>query len=319
MFISSLDADADGHEGSDLRVDACAAARCARRRRRALGGSGFRRHRGGYVRARHARCCNCRSTPTTPNGSTGSGPRCWPPGRPAPSRAATTRSSPSGTGWRSPRWPRPRVALDRPELLDAAARCATDAAGPAPRRRPAAPGQPRRASSATAPRSSRTTRRWRPGLLTLYQLTGERAWLTAATGLLDTALAHFADPEQPGRWFDTADDAEQLMVRPGRSRWTARHRRVPRRSPRRCSPPRTSCRATTAERYARPADAGVVAATRRCWRELPRSAGHWLAVAEAAVRGPLQIAVACDAVRLAAADARPAGWRPGARSSSAAR
>jgi uncharacterized protein YyaL (SSP411 family) len=26
----------------------------------------------------------------------------------------------------------------------------------------------------------------------------------------------------------------------------------------------------------------------------PRSAGHWLAVAEAAVRGPLQIAVACD-------------------------
>jgi len=27
---------------------------------------------------------------------------------------------------------------------------------------------------------------------------------------------------------------------------------------------------------------------------LPRSGGHWLAVAEAAVRGPIQIAVACD-------------------------
>lgn len=27
----------------------------------------------------------------------------------------------------------------------------------------------------------------------------------------------------------------------------------------------------------------------------PRSAGHWLAVAEAAVRGPIQVAVACDA------------------------
>ena len=52
------------------------------------------------------------------------------------------------------------------------------------------------------------------GLLTLYQLTGEAQWLDAATGLLDTALAHFADPERPGRWFDTADDAEQLMVRP---------------------------------------------------------------------------------------------------------
>jgi uncharacterized protein YyaL (SSP411 family) len=28
--------------------------------------------------------------------------------------------------------------------------------------------------------------------------------------------------------------------------------------------------------------------------KLARSAGHWLAVAEAAVRGPIQIAVACD-------------------------
>jgi uncharacterized protein YyaL (SSP411 family) len=27
---------------------------------------------------------------------------------------------------------------------------------------------------------------------------------------------------------------------------------------------------------------------------LPRSAGHWLTVAEAAVRGPIQVAVACD-------------------------
>ena len=28
--------------------------------------------------------------------------------------------------------------------------------------------------------------------------------------------------------------------------------------------------------------------------KVPRSGGHWLAVAEAAVRGPLQLAVACD-------------------------
>ena len=52
------------------------------------------------------------------------------------------------------------------------------------------------------------------GLLTLYQLTGEATWLDAATSLLDIALDHFADPDRPGRWFDTADDAEQLMVRP---------------------------------------------------------------------------------------------------------
>jgi hypothetical protein len=31
---------------------------------------------------------------------------------------------------------------------------------------------------------------------------------------LDAALAHFADEQRPGRWFDTADDAEQLMLRP---------------------------------------------------------------------------------------------------------
>ena len=47
------------------------------------------------------------------------------------------------------------------------------------------------------------------GLLALYQLTADEAWLTAATELLDTALAHFADPQRPGRWFDTADDAER--------------------------------------------------------------------------------------------------------------
>ncbi|MGH3584432.1 MAG: thioredoxin domain-containing protein, partial [Mycobacterium sp.] len=48
------------------------------------------------------------------------------------------------------------------------------------------------------------------GLLTLHQLTG--SWLPEATGLLDTALAHFAGAD--GRWFDTADDAEALVLRP---------------------------------------------------------------------------------------------------------
>src|SRR6202012_3901660 len=48
------------------------------------------------------------------------------------------------------------------------------------------------------------------GLLALYQLPAEGAWLTSATELLDLALAHFADPERPGRWYDTADDAEKL-------------------------------------------------------------------------------------------------------------
>ncbi len=72
------------------------------------------------------------------------------------------------------------------------------------------------------------------GLLTLYQLTADAAWLTAATALLDIALAHFADPDRPGRWFDSADDAERLLLRPGRP--AGRRDAVGRiaRSPRRC-------------------------------------------------------------------------------------
>ena len=180
-----------------------------------------------------------------------------------------------------------RTARRRGTLRDGAARLA-------PRRWPAATGQPRRRSSATAPRSSRTTRHWRRALLTLYQLTGERHWLTAAVGLIDTALAHFADPDRPGRWFDTADDAEAPDGAPGRSRRRRdtvgsvvdRRGAADRRPPRRRRPRRAVRQ--------RPR-------TRRCVAHTPllaraaRSAGHWLAVAEATVRGPLQIAVACDA------------------------
>jgi uncharacterized protein YyaL (SSP411 family) len=46
----------------------------------------------------------------------------------------------------------------------------------------------------------------------LHQLTGEGRWLELAGGLLDTALARFAAPD--GGFFDTADDAEQLVTRP---------------------------------------------------------------------------------------------------------
>ena len=48
-----------------------------------------------------------------------------------------------------------------------------------------------------------------------------------------------------------------------------------------------------AERYAAAAEATLAGATVVLDRA-PRSGGHWLAVAEAAVRGPIQIAVACD-------------------------
>jgi uncharacterized protein len=50
------------------------------------------------------------------------------------------------------------------------------------------------------------------GLLALHQVTGERRWLDLAGSLVDLAVMHFADPR--GGFFDTADDAEQLVRRP---------------------------------------------------------------------------------------------------------
>ncbi|CQD13640.1 transmembrane protein [Mycobacterium europaeum] len=141
------------------------------------------------------------------------------------------------------------------------------------------------------------------GLLALYQLDADPQWLAAATDLLDTALGHFADPQRPGRWFDTADDAERLMLRPA--------------DPLDGATPSGASSITEAlltaahlvggdrgERYLRAA-ADALHAHSVLLDRAPRSAGHWLAVAEAAVRGPLQIAVACEPSRSALlADAR---------------
>ena len=127
------------------------------------------------------------------------------------------------------------------------------------------------------------------GLLALYQLDGNQSWLSKATVLIDLALQHFADPDRPGRWFDTADDAEQLMVRPAdpldgatpsgaasiaEALLTAAH----------------LVDADRASRYREAAAATLLAHSPLLVRAA-RSAGHWLAVAEAAVRGPLQVAV----------------------------
>jgi len=50
------------------------------------------------------------------------------------------------------------------------------------------------------------------GLLTLYETTFEVKWFQAAQSLLDSLIAHFADPK--GGFFDTSDDHETLVVRP---------------------------------------------------------------------------------------------------------
>ncbi|MGA9490744.1 MAG: thioredoxin domain-containing protein, partial [Mycobacterium sp.] len=177
------------------------------------------------------------------------------------------------------------VALAAPELAAAAAHCAT-----ALLRLHLVGGRLRRASlggrvgESTAILEDHAT--LATGLLALYQLTAERAWLTAATALLDIALAHFADRNRPGRWFDSADDAEQLVLRPADPYDGA----TPSGASSIAEALLTAAHLTGVERYAQTATATLQAHSVLLARA-PRSAGHWLAVAEAAVRGPLQIAV----------------------------
>jgi uncharacterized protein YyaL (SSP411 family) len=195
-------------------------------------------------------------------------------------------------GWAITALAEASVALDEPGFLDAATQCAR-----AMLDLHTVDGRLRRASlgghvgdSAAILEDYATLA---TALLTLHQITADVGWLDAATGLLDTALDHFADPEHPGRWFDTADDAERLLVRPAdpldgatpsgassiaEALLTAAHL-VP---------------ASRADRYASAAAESLSTAT-AVLAKVPRSAGHWLAVAEAAVRGPIQIAVATTA------------------------
>jgi uncharacterized protein YyaL (SSP411 family) len=181
------------------------------------------------------------------------------------------------------------VALDAPELLAAATACARAIV-----ELHLVDGRLRRASLGGRVGDSAAILEdyaaLATGLLTLFQLTGDGQWLETSVSLLDVALDHFADPDREGRWFDTADDAEQLMVRPSdpidgatpsgaaliaEALQLAAHL------------------APSADRYAAAASAALSAATPLLVKQ-PRSGGHWLAVAEASVRGPIQIAVACD-------------------------
>jgi uncharacterized protein YyaL (SSP411 family) len=181
------------------------------------------------------------------------------------------------------------VALRRPDLIDAARQCADSLLI-----LHLVNGRLRRASLrgevGDSPAILEDHGALATGLLTLNQVTGEASWLMAATDLLDTAMAQFADPDSPGRWFDTAADAERLVLRPA--------------DPVDGATPSGASLVTEAliiaghlapdgERYRRAAEQALAAHTLLLARA-PRGASHWLALAEAAVRGPLQIAVACD-------------------------
>ena len=183
------------------------------------------------------------------------------------------------------------MALAAPELADAAADCATALVAlhlvDGRLRRASLGGRVGESAAILEDHAMLAT-----GLLALYQLTTDAAWLTTATDLLDIALAHFADHDRPGRWFDSADDAERLMLRPADPLDGA----TPSGASSIAEALLTAAHLTggqRADRY-RQAAAEALQAHSPLLARAPRSAGHWLAVAESAVRGPLQIAVACD-------------------------
>ena len=183
------------------------------------------------------------------------------------------------------------VALDRPEFLDAASRCARAILNlhlvDGRLRRASLGGRVGDSAAILEDHAALAT-----ALLTLYQVSGDGDWLAAATGILDVALEHFTDPDRPGRWFDTADDAEQLTVRPSDPIDGA----TPSGASLITEALQLAAHLATADRtdrYAAAAAASLATAT-PILVKAPRSGGHWLAVAEAQVRGPIQIAVACN-------------------------
>ncbi|WP_166846605.1 thioredoxin domain-containing protein [Isoptericola sp. BMS4] len=128
------------------------------------------------------------------------------------------------------------------------------------------------------------------GLLALHQATGEARWLAAAGDVLDVALAHFADgADASAGFFDAADDAERLVVRP----------RDPTDGP---EPSGQSALAGALTTYAaltgsaghRAAAEAAVTAAGILARQAPRFAGWALATAEALADGPRQVAVVGD-------------------------
>ncbi|MEV4234874.1 MULTISPECIES: thioredoxin domain-containing protein [unclassified Nocardia] len=138
------------------------------------------------------------------------------------------------------------------------------------------------------------------GLLALHQATGELDWLEHAQRLLDKAIQHFADAAAPGSWFDTADDAETLVARPRDPIDGATPAGASALAEALLTAAATSA-PEPALRYRELADRtlqrGAVVLARAA-----RSAGQWLTVAEAALRGPLQVAIALPDTSTAATE-----------------
>jgi uncharacterized protein YyaL (SSP411 family) len=125
------------------------------------------------------------------------------------------------------------------------------------------------------------------GLLVLHQATADPRWLESAGALLDVAVAHFRDGE--GGFFDTGDDAEQLIRRPRDPADNA-------------TPSGRSSLATALLTYSaltgsvghRQLAEQALRAVTAFGTSQPRFLGWGLAAAEALVSGPVQVALVGD-------------------------
>ncbi|MEU6663516.1 thioredoxin domain-containing protein [Streptomyces sp. NPDC046821] len=123
------------------------------------------------------------------------------------------------------------------------------------------------------------------GFLALASVTGEGVWLEFAGFLLDHVLDQFTDPES-GALYDTAADAEQLIRRPQDptdnatpSGWSAAAGAL------------LSYAAQTGSEPHRTAAERALGVVRSIGPRVPRFIGHGLAVAEALLDGPREVAV----------------------------
>ncbi|MEU3414201.1 thioredoxin domain-containing protein [Streptomyces sp. NPDC006658] len=123
------------------------------------------------------------------------------------------------------------------------------------------------------------------GFLALASVTGEGVWLEFAGLLLDHVLDRFADPET-GALFDTASDAERLIRRPqdptdnaAPSGWTAAAGAL------------LSYAAHTGSEPHRAAAERALGVVKTLGPRVPRFIGWGLAVAEALLDGPREVAV----------------------------
>ncbi|GAA1969991.1 thioredoxin domain-containing protein [Terrabacter lapilli] len=174
------------------------------------------------------------------------------------------------------------AAFERPDWVEAARRCASHLLEVH-----LVAAELRRASRAGAVGSARAVAddhgNLAEGLLVLHQVTGETTWLDAARHVLDAARAFAADD---GGFHDTASGAESLYLRPRSAADNAEPAGQSALAGALVTLGAVTGDARALDDGARATAAGLGLAVRE-----PRFGGWSLAVAEALVAGPLQVAV----------------------------